>query len=100
MIKYQSQQDKYHSLGISCLLLCENRKGGSERTGATNQVGRRRGEKKGEVIEKFGTCTYCCVFKMDNQQDANVQHRKLFNVTWQPGWEGSWGENGYMYRYG
>ena len=72
MIKYQSQQDKYHSLGISCLLLCENRKGGSERTGATNQVGRRRGKKKGEVIEKFGTCTYCCVFKMDNQQDANV----------------------------
>ena len=71
MIKYQSQQDKYHSLGISCLLLCENRKGGSERTGATNQVGG-RGERKGEVIEKLGTCTYCCVFKMDNQQDASV----------------------------
>ena len=24
----------------------------------------------------------------------------LLNVTWQPGWEGSLGENGYMYIYG
>ena len=23
----------------------------------------------------------------------------LFNVMWQPGWEGSLGENGYMYIY-
>ena len=22
------------------------------------------------------------------------------NVTWQPGWEGRLGENGYMYMYG
>ena len=26
-----------------------------------------------------------------------VQHVEL---TWQPGWEGSFGENGYMYMYG
>ena len=24
----------------------------------------------------------------------------LLNVIWQPGWEGSLGENGYMYVYG
>ena len=24
----------------------------------------------------------------------------LLNVMWQPGWEGSLGENGYMYMYG
>ena len=24
----------------------------------------------------------------------------LLNVVWQPGWEGSLGENGYMYVYG
>ena len=26
-------------------------------------------------------------------------HGTLFNVVWQPGWEGSLGENGYMYVY-
>ena len=26
-------------------------------------------------------------------------HGILFNVVWQPGWEGSLGENGYMYVY-
>ena len=24
----------------------------------------------------------------------------LLNIMWQPGWEGSLGENGYMYMYG
>ena len=24
----------------------------------------------------------------------------LLNVTWQPGWEGSLGENGYVFMYG
>ena len=23
----------------------------------------------------------------------------LLNVMWQPGWEGSWRENGYIYMY-
>ena len=27
-------------------------------------------------------------------------HGTLFNVMWQPGWEGSLGDNGYMYTYG
>ena len=24
----------------------------------------------------------------------------LLSVMWQPGWEGGWGQNGYMYTYG
>ena len=27
-------------------------------------------------------------------------HGTLLSVTWQPGWEGVWGQNGYMYTYG
>ena len=29
-----------------------------------------------------------------------IAHGTLFNVTWQPGWEGSLGENGYICMYG
>ena len=28
------------------------------------------------------------------------QDGTLLNVMWQPGWEGSLGENGYVYMYG
>ena len=40
------------------------------------------------------------VFKMDNQQDLLIAHGTLLNVLWKPGWEGSFGENGYVYVYG
>ena len=30
----------------------------------------------------------------------SIAHGTLLNVTWQPGWEGSLEENGYMYTYG
>ena len=39
---------------------------------------------------------HTAVFKMDNQQGPTVT---LLNVMWQPGWEGSLGENVYMYKY-
>ena len=39
------------------------------------------------------------MFKMDNKHHC-VAQETLFNVIWQPGWEGSLGENGYMYVYG
>ena len=29
-----------------------------------------------------------------------ITHGTLLNVMWQPGWEASLGENGYMYMYG
>ena len=48
---------------------------------------------------------HTAIFKMDNQQGPNVQHRKLclmlkLCVTWQLEWDGSLGENGYIYLYG
>ena len=30
----------------------------------------------------------------------DMAHETLFNVVWQPGWEGSLGETGYMDMYG
>ena len=30
-------------------------------------------------------------------KDLLIAQGTLFNVTWQPGWKGSLGENGYMY---
>ena len=46
--------------------------------------------------EQLGTlgsmCAHCYLFKVDNQQ--GTLH------MWQPGWEGSLEENGYMYMYG
>ena len=29
-----------------------------------------------------------------------IAHGTLLNIMWQPGWEGSLGENGYMYMHG
>ena len=45
---------------------------------------------------------YIAVFKMDIQQVPTcwLAQRTLLNVMWQPGWEESLGENGYMYMYG
>ena len=42
---------------------------------------------------------HTAIFKMDNQQGPIVQGT-LFNVMWQPGWEGSLVEKGYMSMYG
>ena len=35
-----------------------------------------------------------------NKDLYHIAHGTLLNVIWQPGWEGSLGENGYMYMYG
>ena len=42
---------------------------------------------------------HTAIFQMDNQQVPAVQHMKLCSL-WQPGWEGSLGENEYMYMFG
>ena len=31
--------------------------------------------------------------------NKDLPHGTLLNIVWQPGWEGSLGENGYMYMY-
>ena len=40
---------------------------------------------------------YTAIFKTDNQQGLTVfiAHEILLNGTWQSGWEGNFGENGY-----
>ena len=38
--------------------------------------------------------------KHNQQGPPVIAHGTLLNVMWQPGWEGSLGENGYMYMYG
>ena len=43
---------------------------------------------------------HTAVFEMDHQQGPTIAHGTLFNVTWQSGWEGSLGKNGYMYMHG
>ena len=47
---------------------------------------------------KFGSLGWTCtaLFKMDNQQGPTGT---LLNIMWQPGWEGSLGENGHVYVY-
>jgi len=44
---------------------------------------------------------HSAILKMDNPQGPTcIAQGTLLNVMWQPGWEGSLGENVYMYVYG
>ena len=52
--------------------------------------------KVGITDKEFGMDS--AIFKMGNQQGP--LYRALLNVMWQPGWEGSLGENGYMFMCG
>ena len=56
-----------------------------------------RGKGWGEgIVNEFGTDMSTLLYlKWITKQGPTVQHRKLCSV-WQPGWEGSLGENGYM----
>ena len=60
------------------------------------------GEGSGEGIvgELEWTCTYCYIQNGQSTRIHCIAHGTLLNVMWQPGWEGSLGENGYMYMYG
>ena len=40
---------------------------------------------------------HTAILKMDHQQGPAVEHRELCSMLCEPGWEGSSGENGYMY---
>ena len=43
---------------------------------------------------------HTAVFKMNNNKDLLYGHETLLSVMGQPGWEGSLGENVYMYVLG
>ena len=52
----------------------------------------RQGDGLGEgIVREFGMDTHVAMLRVDNRQGRAVQHRGLFSVTWQPGWEGIWG---------
>ena len=60
-----------------------------------------QGEGWGERrVREFGTDTYTLLFLKWITNNYCVVQRTLINVKWQPGWEGSLGEKGYMYMYG
>ena len=46
----------------------------------------------------YGLPVYTAVFKMDNQQGPLSSTG--ISVMWQPGWEGSLGEDGHICMYG
>ena len=61
---------------------------------------RREGWREG-MVREFGMDMYTLLYlKWSANKDLYIGHGPLLNFMWQPGWEGSMGENGYMYMYG
>ena len=60
------------------------------------------GGRMGEgIVREFGINMYPLLYlKWIITRTYCIAQGTLLNVTWQPGWEGSFGENGYMYMYG
>ena len=54
------------------------------------------------VYFKWVNCMVCELHlnKVDIKSSKSIAQRTLLNVTWQPGWERSLGENEYMYMCG
>ena len=56
---------------------------------------------QGGIVRDFGKVMYTLLcLKWITNKDLLYAHGALLSVMWQPGWEGSLGENGYMYTYG
>ena len=53
-------------------------------------------EWRGEVVRELGISMFTLLYL---KWMTNTAQGTLLNVTWQPGWEESLGENGYMYMY-
>ena len=62
----------------------------------------RLGRRKDWGIDReFGMDMYTLLYlKWIANKDLLIAHGTLLNIMWQPGWEGSLGENGYMGMYG
>ena len=53
------------------------------------------------IVREFGMDMYTLLYlKWIANKDLLIAHGTLLNIMWQPGWEGSLGENGYMGMYG
>ena len=60
--------------------------------------GARKGRRTVRELE-MDMYTHCCT-QNGQPQRPTVQHKEVLSVVWQPGWEGSLGETGYMDMYG
>ena len=61
-------------------------------------VGGKDGEER--IVGEFGIDRYTLLYlKWIANRTYCTAYGTLLNVMWQPGWEGSLGENGYMYMY-
>ena len=50
------------------------------------------------IVREFGMDMYKLLYlKWITNKDLRLAQGTLLNVVWQPGWERSLGENGYMY---
>ena len=56
--------------------------------------------RKGELGSLGWTCTHCYIENGSPTRTYCRAQGTLLSVMWQPGWEGSLEENGYMYMYG
>ena len=53
------------------------------------------------IVREFGTDIYTLLYlKRKTNRTYCIAQGTLLNVTWQPGWAESLGENGYMYMCG
>ena len=53
------------------------------------------------IVREFGMDMYILLYlKWITKKSYCIAQGTLLNVMWQPGWEESLGENGYMYMYG
>ena len=53
------------------------------------------------IVREFGMDIYTLLYlKWINNKDLLYSTLNSVQIMWQPGWEGSLGENGYMYVYG
>ena len=55
---------------------------------------------KGQLGSLGWTWTRCCILNGEPTRSYCRAQGTLLHVMWQPGWEGSLGEKGYIYVYG
>ena len=61
----------------------------------------RAGRMRGRIVREFGMDIYTLLYlKWIINKDLLYSTQNSAQIMWQPGWEGSLGENGYMYMYG
>ena len=55
---------------------------------------------KERIVREFGMDRYILLYlKWISNRPYCIAWGTLLNVMWQPGWEGSLGENGYVHMY-